>query len=78
MVWAGHSPDVNAPEHAWPVIRKHVTKGFSLSRTEEEVEQQWEQSWEDLPIEKINWLVDGIPEVVRRILRSGGNNNFHG
>ena len=36
LSWAGHSPDVNASEHAWPILRKHVTKDF----TEEEVEQQ--------------------------------------
>jgi transposase len=38
--WAGHSPDVNATEHAWPIMRKHVTKDFTSSKTEEVVEQQ--------------------------------------
>jgi hypothetical protein len=26
MFWPGHSPDINASEHAWPWIRRHVTK----------------------------------------------------
>jgi hypothetical protein len=38
MWWVGHSPDVYAAEHAWPIMRKHVTKHFTLSKTGEEVE----------------------------------------
>jgi hypothetical protein len=59
-------------------MRKHVTKDFTLLKTEEEVEQQWTAAWEDLSIEAINKWVDHVPEMVRRILRSEGNNNFHG
>ncbi|KAF2825263.1 hypothetical protein CC86DRAFT_456492 [Ophiobolus disseminans] len=76
--WAGHSPDVNATEHAWLVMRKHVTKDFTLSYTEEGCERQWIQAWDDLSIESINKWVDHVPEVVRKILRNHGNNNFHG
>lgn len=76
--WAGHSPDVNATEHAWPIMRKHVTKQFTPSRTEQQCEQQWIAAWEALPIESINEWVDHVPEMVRRILRNHGNNNFHG
>jgi hypothetical protein len=39
--WPGHSPEVNAIEHAWPWIRRHVTKQFTPSRTESQCEQQW-------------------------------------
>ncbi|KAF1967057.1 hypothetical protein BU23DRAFT_367887, partial [Bimuria novae-zelandiae CBS 107.79] len=24
LEWPGHSPDVNASEHAWPWIRRHI------------------------------------------------------
>ncbi|KAF2034194.1 hypothetical protein EK21DRAFT_85637 [Setomelanomma holmii] len=76
--WAGHSPDVNATEHAWPLLRKHVTRKFTPSKSELECEQQWIVLWEALPIEAINRWVDQVPEMVRRIIRNGGNNNFHG
>ncbi|KAF1939232.1 hypothetical protein EJ02DRAFT_497764, partial [Clathrospora elynae] len=33
MVWPGHSPDVNASKHAWPWLRRHVTRQFSSSCT---------------------------------------------
>ena len=78
IAWAGHSPDLNASEHAWPRIRRDVTKNFTPSKTEEECEQQWIQAWEELPISIINRWVDMVPEVVRRIIRSHGKNNFHG
>ncbi|KAF2023063.1 hypothetical protein EK21DRAFT_81682, partial [Setomelanomma holmii] len=73
-----HSPDVNATEHAWPLLRKYVTRKFTPYKSELECEQQWIASWEALPIEAINWWVDQVPEMVRRIIRNSGNNNFHG
>ena len=76
--WPGHSPEINASEHAWPWIRRHVTKQFTPSCTETECERQWVSQWESLPIEVINCWVDAIPEQVRRIIRAGGKNNFHG
>lgn len=76
--WPGHSPEVNAIEHAWPGIRRHVTKEFTPSCTESECESQWVRSWDAMPIEVINRWVDAIPEQVRRIIRAGGKNDYHG
>jgi transposase len=78
MAWAGHSPDVNASEHAWPWMRSHVTKQFTPSCSPEQCKQQWEAQWEALPIESINKWVMGIPRVVRKIIASEGKNDFHG
>ena len=75
--WPGHSPEINASEHAWPWIRRHVTKDFTPSCTAKECEEQWVAEWEALPIETINRWVEAIPEQVRRIIRAGGKNNFH-
>lgn len=78
MAWPGHSPDVNASEHAWPWLRSHVTKQFTPSCNQEQCRQQWEDEWEALPQELINRWVMGIPKVVRRIIQNRGGNNFHG
>ncbi|KAB2099601.1 hypothetical protein AG0111_0g12098 [Alternaria gaisen] len=77
LSWPGHSPDVNASEHAWPWIRRHITKDFQPSTTVEDTKKQWEMEWNQLPIEVINGWINGIPEVVRRIILHGGDNNFH-
>ncbi|KAF2031302.1 hypothetical protein EK21DRAFT_88226 [Setomelanomma holmii] len=47
--WPGHSPEVNATEHAWPWIRRHVTKDFTPSCTEKECEDQWVKEWDAMP-----------------------------
>ncbi len=78
IAWPSHSLDVNASEHAWPWIRRHVTKQFTPSCTPEECQHQWESEWDALPIEVINKWVMGIPKVVRLILQHEGRNNFHG
>ena len=76
--WPGHLPEVNASEHAWPWIRRHITKDFSPSCNPEECEKQWKLEWDALPIEVINAWIDGIPDQVRRIIAAGGKNNYHG
>lgn len=76
--WPGHSPEVNASGHAWHWIRRHVTKDFTPSCNEKECEKQWAKEWDLISIEVINRWVEAIPEQVRRIIRAGGKNNFHG
>jgi transposase len=78
MGWPGHSPDVNASEHAWPWLRSHVTKQFTPSCNPEECKKQWETEWAALPQELINRWVMGVPKIVRRIIANEGKNNFHG
>jgi transposase len=77
LSWPGHSPEVNASEHAWPWIRRHITKNYPLSGTIDQCEQHWREQWEALPQEVINKWIDGIPDVVRKIIEYGGKNNFH-
>jgi hypothetical protein len=75
--WPGHSPDVNASEHAWPWIRCHVTCDHKPSCNTKECEQQWQEEWDSMPIEVINKWVMGVQRVVRRIIQHGGRNDFH-
>jgi hypothetical protein len=77
LSWPGHSPEINAQEHAWPWIRRHITKDFKPSTCELECRSQWECEWDCIPQEVINRWIDYIPIVVRRIIAHGGNNDFH-
>jgi hypothetical protein len=72
IAWAGHSPDVNASEHAWPWIRRHVTRDFTPSCNAKQCEEHWVKEWDALPIEVINKWVLGVPRVVRLILEHPG------
>lgn len=78
MWWPGHSPEVNASEHAWPWLRRHVTRNYTKSCSKEQCKQQWERAWDELPQEVINRWVMSIPQMVREIIKAGGNNNFKG
>ena len=76
--WPGHSPDINASEHAWPWLRTHVTKQFTASCNEKECKEQWEAEWDAMPIEIINRWVMHVQKVVRLIIAHKGKNDFHG
>ncbi|KAF1967914.1 hypothetical protein BU23DRAFT_481887, partial [Bimuria novae-zelandiae CBS 107.79] len=52
--WPGHSPDVNAAEHCWPWIRRHITQDFMPFTCEEQCRRQWEYEWEQMPTELLN------------------------
>jgi hypothetical protein len=78
MWWPGHSPDINAEEHAWPWIRRSITKRPTPSTTVDECEKQWRTEWEQLPQKVIDKWVMGVPKVVRLIIQTKGKNNFHG
>ncbi|KAF2691770.1 hypothetical protein K458DRAFT_284777, partial [Lentithecium fluviatile CBS 122367] len=41
LPWPGHSLDINALEHAWPWIRRPITKDFSPSTCESECRAHW-------------------------------------
>ncbi|KAH8714046.1 hypothetical protein GQ44DRAFT_713483 [Phaeosphaeriaceae sp. PMI808] len=77
LPWPGHSPNINAEEHAWPWIRRHITKDFSPSTCEDECRQQWAYEWYNLPQEVINKWIDSIPNVVRKIIKYHEDNCFH-
>lgn len=78
MLWASHSPEANASEHAWPWMRRYITKDFTPSCTQDECKQQWLFEWEALPLGLINQWVLGIPDQVRKIIKHHGDNDFHG
>jgi hypothetical protein len=78
MWWPGHSPEINASEHAWPWIRRHVTTEFTPSCNAIQCRAQWEREWESIPMKTINRWVMLVPEMVRRIIKHGGKNDFHG
>lgn len=78
MVWPGHSPDINASEHARSWMRRHVRKQFTPSYTSEEYKSQWKTGWKNLLVEMINRWVLGVIEAVRQFIVHEGKSDFHG
>ena len=78
ILWPGNSPDINASEHAWPWMRRQITKQGPPSTTKEQCAQQWRDQWQELPIEVINQWVLRIPNKIREIIKQHGDNSFKG
>jgi len=77
LLWPSNSPDLNASEHAWSYMRRHISRDYSTSTTREECARQWRDQWEKLPQERIDAWIDRIPDVIRQIIAQKGGNNFH-
>jgi len=77
LLWPSNSPDINASEHAWSYMRRHITRDYPTSTTKEQCAQQWRDEWEKLPQEQIDAWIDRIPDVIRQIIAQKGGNNFH-
>ncbi|KAF1828226.1 hypothetical protein BDW02DRAFT_260708, partial [Decorospora gaudefroyi] len=49
LSWPGHSPEINASEHAWPWTRRQITRDFCPSQTVDECKKHWKYEWDKLP-----------------------------
>ncbi len=54
LLWPSNSPDLNASEHAWSYMRRHISRDYPTSTTMEQCAQQWRDQWEKLPQEQID------------------------
>ena len=77
LLWPANSPNVNASEHAWSYMRRHISRDYPTSATKEQCAQQWRDEWEELPQEQTDTWIDRIPDVIRQIIAQNGGNNFH-
>ncbi|KAF2178225.1 hypothetical protein K469DRAFT_599987, partial [Zopfia rhizophila CBS 207.26] len=77
MCWPAYSPDVNACEHPWPWIRRHITKNDYVSHDEEQCRIQWARVWHVIPQKQMDKWIDRIPDVIRQIIKYKGDNCFH-
>jgi len=75
MLWAGNSPDLNAIEPAWPVLKRKTTaKGAPKSRAEGI--KAWKAAWADLPQSTLQRFVERIPVHIKEVIRLEGGNEY--
>lgn len=78
LLWPPNSPDCNVSEHAWPWLRRHITKEYPVSVTAEDCASQWAEQWEKLTVEHINAWINSFPKKkIIAILERDGDNCFH-
>lgn len=76
--WPGNSPDFNAIEHIWALIRKRVAKHEPVPIRRAELETAWYLEWDRLSLEDINKCILTVPCSIECCIKQRGGNNFHG
>lgn len=74
----GNSPDMNAMEEAWMLMRINITQVWNRPHTLEWTERAWYAEWEALEQDEIREWIHHMMEINQRILDHEGGNQFHG
>ncbi|KAK3339791.1 hypothetical protein B0T25DRAFT_618374 [Lasiosphaeria hispida] len=70
-----NSPDLNMIEPAWFYLKRQATKkGTPQSR--KETEKAWGRAWRELPLQKIQELIERIPHHVSEVIHCKGGNEY--
>ena len=78
LIWPLQSPDLNPIEHAWDYIRQQIRKREHRPITEEEIFKAWEEEWLAIPQERINFWVENLEDMLRKVVANRGDNCFYG
>lgn len=73
LPWPPRSPDLNPIEHVWDMMDKRLRRLPHPPNTLEELRQQLQVAWEELPQEAIDNLISSMPRRVAECLRARGD-----
>jgi hypothetical protein len=73
----GNSPNMNAIEGTWMLIRIAVTKDWGNPHTIKWTERVWRGEWDRIPQAKIRALVVRMAAINTLIIECKGGNEFH-
>lgn len=71
MEWPAQSPDLNPIENLWAVVKKKVSENHPSNN--QELWAATERSWNSIPIEKCQRLVDSMPARCRAVMANKGH-----
>ena len=73
----GNSPDTNAIEKVWMLMRIAITQDWGHSHTIEWSDHAWSGEWDNLHMDKVRAAVARMAVINTLILECEGGNEFH-
>lgn len=72
--WPPRSPDLNAIEHIWDLLKKRIRRRNHPPQTLGELEEAAREEWENIPQETIQNLIRGMPRRLQAVIAARGGN----
>ena len=77
MDWPPYSPDVSPIEHLWDELDRHVRRRRNVPQTLGQMRQALQEEWNNIPLAKINKLIDSMMSRVHSAIAvRGGHTRY--
>ena len=70
MEWPPQSPDLNPIENLWSILDQQTRE--RRPQSDEQLFEILENGWKNIPIDKLNSLVDSMPRRCAAVIKSKG------
>lgn len=71
--WQARFADLNPIEHVWNTMGRRLGKFQPQANTLVELRRHVQQAWDEIPQEKIDHLIWGVPQQLRKCIVNRGN-----
>ena len=78
MQWPAQSPDMNAIEHAWDMLKVTTAQRTSPPNTLQDLTEAAINEWDLLPKDQLDGLIQSMPRRVEELIRvRGGHTHYY-
>ena len=77
MQWPTQSPDVNATEHAWNILKVAIAQRQNSPDTLQDLTEAAIEEWDILPQDQLDGLSQSMPRRVEEFIRVRGGHTHY-